>query len=367
MTMVNINHFQPNWVSAPGETITDLLEERNLSSTKFSEQIGYTPLQVSKLLQGRVIITIELARQLEVVLGSSAAFWMNRESQYREDVARLQHKGQLASDTEWLSELPVKDMIQFRWLQSDPGSIDKVSACLRFFDVPDVESWRKRYHNVLEMASFRTSTSFDSQPGAVAAWLRQGEVESASIDCKPWDAKRFQEELPHIRSLTRKKNPDLFIPELRKRCAECGVALVIVRAPTGCRASGATRFISKNKALLMLSFRYLADDHFWFTFFHESGHLLLHGKNALFLEGANVTSTKEEQEADEFSAKVLIPLECRAALLNLAIDSMQIIKFSRHLGISPGIVVGQLQHAGRIKPNQLNRLKRRFRWETTKL
>jgi len=264
---------------------------------------------------------------------------------------------------EWLSELPLKDMIKFGWLKlSSPSLDEKVSACLHFFDTPDVTAWRDRYRDVLEKAAFRTSPSFDSQPGAVAAWLRQGEIESGHIICKPWDSQRFQRELLNIRSLTRKKDPKHFVPELKARCAECGVAVVIVRAPTGCRASGATRFLSQTKSLLLLSFRYLSDDHFWFTFFHEGGHLVLHGKSALFLEAANMASTKEEQEANEFATRVLIPPEYQTELFRLRLDSYQVIRFARRIGISPGIVAGQLQYAGRIERNHLNHLKRRFKW-----
>ncbi len=162
--------------------------------------------------------------------------------------------------------------------------------------------------------------------------------------------------------LTRKRDPKLFIPELKRRCAECGVAVVIVRAPTGCRASGATRFLSRDKALLLLSFRYLSDDHFWFTFFHEAGHLLLHGKSALFLEGPNMLSTKEEEEASGFAARTLIPSEFRPGLLDLGVDGRQVIRFARLVGVSPGVVVGQLQYLRRLSPRQLNNLKTRFRW-----
>jgi len=360
--MLESDNFKPDWISAPGDTMADILEERNLSLAEFAKRMGHTPEDANELLRGRAMITIETARRLEIALGASAAFWMIRESQYREDVARLQPKERGSAEAGWLSELPLKDMIKFEWLKPAPRSAEEVATCLRFFGVPDIEAWRETYRSVLENVAFRTSSSFDAQPGAVAAWLRQGEIESASIECNRWDAKRFQEVLSDVRPLTRKKNPTLFIPELVKRCAECGVAVVIVRAPSGCRASGATRFLSPSKALLVLSFRYLSDDHFWFTFFHEAGHLLLHGKKALFLEGANIASTKEEKEANEFAARVLIPPEFQAALLHLRVNSLEVIKFARRVGVSPGIVVGQLQHLGQFEPNQLNSLKRRFRW-----
>ncbi len=166
--------FLPDWCSAAGDTMTDILEERDLSLVEFAQRMGHTLKHARDLLDGRATINIEIAGRLEGVLGASAAFWMNRESQYREDVARFQREERRAGGVEWLSELPVKDMVKSGWLEPVPDFADKVAACLSFFDVPDVETWRATYHDVLEMAAFRTSPSFESQPGAVAAWLRQG-------------------------------------------------------------------------------------------------------------------------------------------------------------------------------------------------
>lgn len=356
--MTSNQEFRPNWASAPGDTIADILKERDLSVLQFAKRMGNTSGDANDLLQGRTTITLAIARQLKRVLGASVEFWMSRDFQYREGIARLH-----LSDEEWISEIPLGDMIKFGWLSPAPHPSDEMAACLRFFNLPSVRAWREAYADVQEMVTFRTSPSFDSRPAAVAAWLRQAEIEAASIDCNPWDAKRFCESLSSIRSLTRKKDPNLFIPELQKCCAESGVAVAVVRAPTGCRASGATRFLSTDKALLLLSFRHLTDDHFWFSFFHEAGHLLLHGKKALFLEGVDTPSAAEEQEASEFAARILIPAEFQSALLALPVNGREVIRFARRLGVSRGIVVGQLQHLGRIKRNQLNRLKRRFRWE----
>lgn len=356
--MTNTNAFQPDWASAPGDTIADILGERDLSLTEFARRMRY-PLEATQdLLEGRATITIALARQLQRVLGASVEFWMSRDFQYRQDVARLH-----ATEQEWLSELPLGDMIKFGWLTPTPHPSDELATCLRFFDVPSVPAWRETYAGIHEMVSFRTSPSFDSRPAAIATWLRQGEIEGQAIECDPWNAVGFKESLSSIRTLTRKKNPAIFIPQLQTLCSKWGVAVAIVRAPAGCRASGATRFLSADKALLLLSFRHLTDDQFWFTFFHEAAHLLLHGKTELFLETADTPSSTQEQEANEFAAATLIPSESRAELVQLPFDGREIIRFASRAGISPGIVVGQLQHLGIIGHNQLNRLKRRFTWK----
>lgn len=357
--MPSSQEFRPDWVSPPGDTIADILTERGLSLAEFAQHIGQTPEQAKDLLQGRTTITIGIARRLEQFLGASMEFWMSRDFQYRQDVAKLH-----AAYDEWLTELPVGDMIRFGWLKPAPHPSEEVAACLHFFNVSSVHAWRATYQNLQQMVAFRTSPSFDSRPAAVAAWLRRGEILSEAIRCSPWEPRRFQQSLSGIRSLTRQKDPSRFIPELQRRCAETGVAVVIVRPPNGCRASGATWFPSQDKAALLLSFRHLSDDQFWFSFFHEAGHLLLHGKNGFFLEGIEATATKQEQEANKFAERILIPAESLPAMLALPPRAREVIRFAQRLGVSPGIIVGQLQHYyGVLKPNQLNGLKRRFSWK----
>jgi len=360
--MNNLDSFLPNWTSPPGETIADLLEEMSLSLVEFADQIGYSVTQANDLLLGKLHLTRELAVQLEYTLGCSAEFWLNRETQYREDVSRLRSELSSAKDEDWLKELPLKDMIAFGWIKPVAHTSAKIAECLRFFGVPNVASWKETYQNVLETAAFRTSTSYDSQSGAIAAWIRQGAIESDALNCKVWDRSGFEKSLQNIRALTRQRDPNLFIPELQKICANFGVAVVIARAPTGCRASGATLFLSPSKALILLSFRYLSDDHFWFTFFHEAGHLVLHGKDGLFLEGMDMCSALEEQEANIFAGSTLIPENFQSELRNLRLDGREVIRFARKVGVSAGIVVGQLQHLGLITQRQLNNLKTRFSW-----
>jgi Zn-dependent peptidase ImmA (M78 family) len=112
-----------------------------------------------------------------------------------------------------------------------------------------------------------------------------------------------------------------------------------------------------------LSFRHLSDDHFWFTFFHEAGHLLLHGERGVFLEGDDTPSNGEEEEANKFAACILVPPEFQSSFLNLRADARTVIRFAMRAGIAPGIVVGQLQHLDHLRHNQLNRLKRYYVWE----
>ena len=353
--MASDARFRPDWTSAPSDTILDALAERGLGVVELAAQLGQTMDTVQDLLDGRSTITVGTARSLSAFLGGSVQFWITRDIQYRDDVQNL-----TKANRDWLAQLPVGDMIKYGWLAPIPHPTRELEACLRFFGVSSVPEWHKAYEPLERAIAFRTSPSFDSRPGAVAAWLRQGERQSMLDECASWDRATFESSLHEIRALTTIKDPAIFVPKLQRHCTKSGVAVSVVRTPTGCRASGATRFLPTGNALMLLSFRYLTDDHFWFTFFHEAGHLLLHEDEHLFLEGLECQLVAREEEANEFAARLLVPDE--RALLDVLPRARDVIRLSVRLGVSAGIVVGQMQYHGKIRKNQLNGLKRRYRW-----
>ena len=361
--------FVPDWASAPGETVGDLLRERNMSIQDFAKSLEMGQVEANALLSGHAPLTDSVAQRLGRCFGGSESFWKNRELQYRADQERVRR-----SEQDWLDNMPVPDMIRFGWIEPLSERGERLQACHKFFGVPDVSEWNARYRPLLESASFRISPAFDARMASVAAWLRQGEIEAQVINCQSWDPERFEFHLGRARALTRDKDPHRFVPQLQSICADAGVAVVVVRAPDKCPTSGATWFSSAEKAILQLSFRFLTDDHFWFTFFHEAGHLLLHtekmSRSPAFEQGFrwiledldSENSATIEVEANEFAYHTLIPEETEHSLINLRPGRREVMRYARQIGVSPGIVVGQLQHAGRLRHNQLNSLKRRYEW-----
>ncbi|MGJ5071269.1 ImmA/IrrE family metallo-endopeptidase [Bradyrhizobium oligotrophicum] len=360
--MTSEQTFQPLWASAPGETISEMLRRRKIDVSSFASDMGESEEFAQCLLDGTYAIDRSVAERLHYAIGGSIAFWLNREAQYRDDVARIQGTKEQDEASIWLKELPLRDMRSFGWIAKLDSKVKQAHECLRFFGAESIAEWRSSISALEAVVAFRTSETFTSPPGAVAAWLRQGELVASKMRCEKWDREKFHSRLKELRKLTRIKDPDVFVPELQKSCAECGVATVVVRAPQGCRASGATKFLSPDKAMLLLSFRYRSDDHFWFTFFHEAGHLVLHDRKALFVEGKDFISTDEEDEADRFSEQMLVPPEAQQEMYELPVNYRAVMRFARKIGVSPGIVIGQLQHAGVIPPNRMNFLKTRFVW-----
>lgn len=361
--MSEIATFQPDWFSKPGDTLLSLMEERELSAETLANQLGCRPSTISGLLAGTGSIDQNLADSLARHVGGTASFWLARQSKYLAALARIADAVPDDVGAAWVKQFPHSDIASYGWVQKGIERKNLMAAYLAYFGVNSPKEWADRYATYTKDTAFRTSPTYQSNLGAISAWLRQGEIEASAQHCRSWSPERLRQALPELRVLAKTKNLSYLLPRLRDICAECGVAVVFVRAPKGCRASGATRFVSSTKAMVILSFRYLSDDHFWFTFFHELGHVLLHNAKLTFIDGEIGMSDDAEKEADRFSADVLIPPSRRDEMMDLKPRREAIIRFAYSIGVAPGVVVGQMQHAKAIQPNRLNGLKRRFDWD----
>jgi len=83
------NEFTPDWASPPGDTMRDILVEKNIPTKKFASLMFFTPKQADNLISGRTIIDANIAHNLSVILGASPKFWLARERQYRKTLKRL--------------------------------------------------------------------------------------------------------------------------------------------------------------------------------------------------------------------------------------------------------------------------------------
>lgn len=364
-----MNEFQlhKRWYTSPGDALSSILSKRDIEISEFADEIDEPIALFLDLLKGKRVLDVTIARKLEVRLGISSSFWLAREEKFRSAISNQMTPPAFDSETEFLSALPLSDMRKFGWIAATKAVDKTVLSVFEFFEVNSVSEWHQRYSAQLSVAAYRTSASFENDPLSVATWLRKAELEAEKISCARWNRHALQAALPALREQAQTRNPIQFLPELEKICARCGVALVIVRGPAGCRASGATKFISSSKAMIVLSMRHRTDDHFWFTFFHEIGHLLLHAEDALFIEDDSDVTLEQEIEANQFSQSVLFPTFQASDFQSIKKSARSIIRSAIRLRIAPGILVGQLQHMGLLPHDKLNSLKRRYTWSSSNL
>jgi len=355
--------YHPDVFVHPGDHLQELLEEQGMTQVELARRTGRPVKTINEIVKGRISITTDTALQLERVFGVPAHFWVNLEKNYQEYLARIKEHQRLKRQVGWLKKLPVKEMIQWGWIKSRNSDTEQVDELLNFFGVSSKKSWAEVY--TVPQSAYRMSTSFKVDKLALAAWLRQGELEAMGIECQPFKRDRFLEVLNEIRILT-SEPPNAYQDRIRELCASAGVATVFIPELPNTRVSGATRWLSPSKALIQLSLRYKTDDHLWFTFFHESGHILRHGKKQVFIDGVEKGQKKSgdmEGEADRFASSFLIPDEQYKAFViaeDFACSSIRL--FAEELGIAPGIIVGRLQHDGHLAFNICNSLKQSLGW-----
>lgn len=354
------NRYAPEFVSSPGETLEEVLEDRRMSQSEFAERTGRPKKTINEIVKGKAAITPETAIQFERVLGVPASFWMAREQNYRESLARAKELEELKGQAAWLDEIPFRAMARLGWVSQYKDKALQLEEALKFFGVASPSSWAGVWG--AEAASFRKSAKLSSDPGAIAAWLRKGEIEASIRSCRDFDEKAFRAVLTQLRSITR-ESPKSYLPQLQQMCALSGVAVVFVPELPGTRVWGATRWLGTSRAILQLSLRYKTDDHLWFTFFHEAAHILLHNKRAVFVEEDSAEKGEKEREADAFASEWLVPKSqyrafCRKGAFSCAAAS----RFAHEIGIAPGIIVGRLQRDGYMGRANCNDLKKKLDW-----
>lgn len=362
--------YAPDWVLPPGESILDLAEERGWTQAELARRLGYSEKHVSQLINGRVPITVDAAQRLERVLGSTMDFWLTLEANFQRHKVRLEAGERHARWVDWLDQLPLRELMTC-------GAISRlrvdarqkpllVEECLRFFGVASPDEWRSVYGGM--QAAFRRSRSEQSDVGAIAAWLRLGEQQAEKLDGPRYDRTKFEQALSLIRALTCEP-PERFESEMRRLLHDAGVTLVLVPAIPRAHVSGVARWLGPARPLIQLSLYGKTNDRFWFTFFHEAAHILLHAntkeeKKSIFLDDPNATHSAEprEHEANEWAARFLIPAEHASALSGLRTKAAVHV-FARQINLHPGVVVGRLQHDGLIDVSWMNDLKESFRFE----
>jgi HTH-type transcriptional regulator/antitoxin HigA len=358
MVKKNISEFKPDYAVPPGDILLEYLENIGMTQAELADRMGMTPKTVNEIIKGKAPITPETALKLERVFGRPAHFWNNLEQHYQEDRARIGEQSRLKSHLAWLKRVPVKEMAKHGWLKKSQDDVAQLSEVLRFFGVASPEQWKTVWEEY--QVAYRQSQRYAPCAEAVSAWLRQGEIESQRITCAPFDAKRFLQSLDSARVLTREE-PRVFHGRLVDLCASTGVAVVFVPELPKTGVFGATRWLG-TKAVIQLSLHYKSNDHLWFTFFHEAGHIIKHGRKEVFLEGNGMDSEKEK-EANTFAREKLIPSPAYKRFLSYWNKShSEIENFAKELDIAPGIVVGRLQYDGHLPPTHGNGLKVFYRW-----
>lgn len=351
----------------PGEFLAEVLEDLGMSKDELAKRMNRPAAKLSAIFRGNKAITPDTALQLEKVTSVPAHIWIGLEAEYRLSMARLQEQKELENrkkETPLITRFCYNDLSKLGYVEQKSNPVEKVKELQKFLGVTSLLNFDnlRRYQPFFKQ---NINKNHKVSPEAVISWLRIGEIEAYKTDTKPFDTDKIYKLLPALRSMTL-QSPDKFQKELEDKFSDAGIALIIVQhLPKTC-AHGAAFWLNKNKAVLMITIRGRWADMFWFSLFHELGHILLHNKQQVYVESDDVDFVVKsfEDEANEFASDNLISSsDYENFVKQESFFKQDILQFAKKINIHPGIVVGRLQHDKKIPQSWHNDLRERYTWK----
>ena len=352
--------YQPDYAILPGETLHEVMESLGMTQQELAIRTGLTAQTLIRIFNGAQPISYETANALEMATGTPARFWNNLEARYRERLTAFEKSASLAADIDWLKTIPTLELIRRGAIPKAASSTDLLHSTLSFYGVSSVAAWHELWERPALAA--RRSACFESLPGPASAWIRLGELQAQRVECRPYNRELLIKTLPELRTLTRENNVQIMADSMRELCAACGIALSLVREMKKVPWNGATRWLTPEKVMVLLNLRGKGEDRFWFSFFHEIGHVLHDSKKDLLINDGSKDDPREVR-ADDFAAETLIPAKFNTEIAAISTQT-ELTTLAEKLDIAPGIVAGRLQFLsgnwGLFKS-----VIRKFAWNTT--
>lgn len=341
-----------NYIAVPpGATIGEQLETRGMAQKEFSIRMDMSEKHISRLINGKVELTKDVALRLESVLGIPASFWNRMETQYREQLAKVKAELSFEEDMQFATDFPYAKIAALGWLDKTRNLKEKVSNLRKFFEVANLGILTDLQ---IPGIAFRCSSESEKNDYALAAWAQKAKIESRSQQVSEINIKKLKQSIPAIRALT-VLPPASFCEQLQSMLSECGIAVVFLAHIPGSFLHGAA-FQDGNRMILGLTVRGKDADRFWFSLFHEIYHII-----AGHVHNLKVTTKEQEDEADLFASNTLIPVELYDTFTRAGRYSRpNILKFADEINIAPGIVVGRLQKQNLIPYEYFHDLKEQY-------
>ena len=346
------NQYKPDLVFHPATTLKEKLGEMGMSIKEFALRTGKPEQTIIAVLKEERSLTPEMAILFENITQIPAKFWINKQARYNEYRARKKQEEAIDEAIEWAREFPYPQMAKYNWVPPTRQIKEKTINMLNYFGIASHRAWEGLYLETdLKVAAY-TSLKQTHEPHAISAWLRQGELQAKQIDAPDYDAKKLKSNIPSMRKLMVGQPVDFF-KQLQNLCLEAGIVLLFTPKLPKVPLSGSTRWLN-NKPLIQLTARYKKNDSFWFTFFHELGHVLLHGKKYISLENVDFEAADpvKEKEAHQFAIKHTFTHEQEKEVLeNKIITEQDVIDYAEKFDTHPAMIIGRLQHDGHIPYN----------------
>jgi len=353
--MSNYIEYNDKIAFHPGYYLKEMVDESGLTQEDFAKRLGTTPKNLSILIRGEQSLSIEMATKLARMLGTTVGFWLNLQQAYDEKVAEFLIEEELKRERETFK---LVDYAYFRenfGLPNLPRKVDdQIKYVREFLSVSSLTVLEERNLAI----SFRSYAEELTKSNIVNA----NAMVQIAINCvlkmemPKYNKNKFEKAVEF--ALTQTKNHSNFLPAVRESFREAGVALVVLPNLKNSGINGATKKID-GKMMLMVNDRRHYADTFWFTLFHEIGHIL-NGDLGITL------NNETEDDADLYAQRALIPQEQYEEFIRQCrhFDEGAIVSFAESIGQDPGIVLGRLMKDGKVRYTETglsNKLRQKYK------
>ena len=354
--MSNFIEFHDKIAFHPGYNIKETIENIGLTQEDFAKRLNTTPKNLSELIRGKQSLSIDIAMKLSRMLGTSVNYWLNLQSSYDTLIAQMKSEIELEKERKVFQCLDYKYFRDHFGLPHLPRQIDQQIKCVReFLNVSSLTVFTKKDMSV----SFRSVNNEINDANTIKANIMvQIAINKAlKIEAPKFNKRKFMEAIDYASTLT--QNHDDFFPLIHKAFLETGVIFIILPNLSGSKTNGATKKIGDH-ILLMVNDRRLNADTFWFTLFHEVGHII----NSDFGISFDKETGEKEVQADQYARDILIPRAQYQEFVEQNKFNIDDIKaFANLIHRDPGIVLGRLQNDGFVRYDDwsLNPLRRKYK------
>ena len=360
--MSNYIEFNNKIAFHPGYYVKEIVDESGLTQQDFAKRLDTTPKNLSILIRGEQRLSIDIAMKLSRLIGTSIDYWLNLQKSYDALIAEFNSEKELSEERKVFAYFDYKYFRDNYGLPSLPRQIDKQIQEVRSF--LHLASLRVLYKTDM-FVSYRSDLESESKSPAntvkANTMVQIATNQALQLNAPKYDRIKFEKAVDFALTLT--KNHEEFYPLIKKAFWESGVCFIILPNIAGSKTNGATKKLGDN-ILLMVNDRRLSADSFWFTLFHEIGHII---NGDYGISSDEDTGTKEEA-ANKFAQDSLIPSDQYQEFVHEARFDIQSIKaFADQINRDPGIVLGRLQNDRLVDYNDwtMKPLRHKYRVKTS--
>ena len=119
----------------PGATIKEQLDDRGMSQKEFASRMDMSEKHISRLINGEVQLTPDVAYRLEMVLGLPANFWNNLEAIHQEKLAKVKAENALDLDMALAKKFPYQEMAKNGWVLDTRRAEERTINLRKFFEI----------------------------------------------------------------------------------------------------------------------------------------------------------------------------------------------------------------------------------------